>query len=180
VQEGKKVLDTTREVIETRSIKLLDSPKVPERCRVVQTLAQIRNERAMEPILIAADDEGGVRGLAWCCRGNGVVMPSLLRRFFLCTGQCVTADQLTNYPHSHIMGELRYVTDEGRKVTALALYEQSVSAVHGAPSVSRPVRVELIGDARKIKCTLCERVERWEIGKAAFLVLMQRYGKVVV
>jgi hypothetical protein len=107
------------------------------------------------------------------------MMPSTPRRFFLCSGQAVTVEQLVRYPQSHILGELRYVNDEGRRVTALALYEQSVSTVHGAPSLSRPVRAEIIGDARKIQCTLCEHVERWEIGKGAFLVLMSRYGKVV-
>lgn len=96
------------------------------------------------------------------------------RRFFLCTGQCVTFDQLEKYPRSHIIGELRYVTDEGRKVTALAVYEKSVG-VKDPPVVLPPIRVEIIGDARRIKCTCCHHRERWEIGKAAFMALMQRY-----
>ncbi len=96
------------------------------------------------------------------------------RRFFLCTGQCVTFDQLEKYPRSHIIGELRYVTDEGRKVTTLAVYEASVSS-RDAPVVLPPIRVEIIGDARQIKCTRCHHRERWEIGKAAFMALMQRY-----
>lgn len=106
--------------------------------------------------------------------------PPSPRRFFLCTGQAVTVEQLMLYKHSHILGELRYVSDEGRRVTALAIYEQSMAALHGAPSLSRPVRMELIGDARKIQCTLCEHMERWEIGKAGFLALMSRYQKVMV
>lgn len=100
------------------------------------------------------------------------------RRFFLCTGQCVTFDQLDKYPHSHILGELRYVMDEDRKVTALAVYELSLP-VEDPPIALPPVRVELIGDARRIKCTCCLHRERWEIGKAAFLALRKRYEKVV-
>lgn len=98
------------------------------------------------------------------------------RRFFLCTGQCVTFDQLEKYPRSHIIGELRYVTDEGRKVTALAVYESSLHS-NNAPVVLPPIRVEIIGDARRIKCTCCHHRERWEIGKVAFMALMQRYGR---
>ena len=45
-----------------------------------------------------------------------------LRRFMLCSGECVPAERLTGYRSSHIIGELRYVNDEGRKVTALAQY----------------------------------------------------------
>lgn len=96
------------------------------------------------------------------------------RRFFLCTGQCVTFDQLEKYPHSHIIGELRHVTDEGRKVTALVIYKTSLHS-NNAPVVLPPIRVEIIGDARRIKCTCCTHRERWEIGKAAFMALMRRY-----
>jgi hypothetical protein len=109
-------------------------------------------------------------------------MPANERRFFLCTGQCVTADKLSEYPHSHILGELRYVRDEGRRVTALAVWNISVPA--GLGSIrdiikKTSIRLEVIGDARGIKCTHpgCLREERWEIGKAAFLVLMQRYER---
>jgi hypothetical protein len=89
----------------------------------------------------------------------------------------VTFDQLEKYPHSHIIGELRYVTDEGRKVTALAVYEKSV-LIEDPPVILPPIRVEIIGDARRIKCTCCHHRERWEIGKAAFMALMQRYKKI--
>jgi formylglycine-generating enzyme required for sulfatase activity len=65
VQEGREVKEETREKIETRSIKLLSSARVVERRRAVQTLAQIQNERAMEPLLFAAGDEDReVAGLA--------------------------------------------------------------------------------------------------------------------
>jgi len=65
VQEGRAVPENTREMIEARSIKLLHSPKVTERRRVVQILAQIKNERVLEPLLIAAgDDDKEVAGLS--------------------------------------------------------------------------------------------------------------------
>jgi formylglycine-generating enzyme required for sulfatase activity len=57
VQEGRDVPKNTREMIEARSIKLLHSEDVAERRRAVQTLAQIKNERVLEPLLIAAGDE---------------------------------------------------------------------------------------------------------------------------
>ena len=101
------------------------------------------------------------------------------RRFFLCTGQCVTADKLAQYPNSHILGELCYVVDEGRRVTALAVWDVSVPAGLGAmlDIKKKPrIRIEVTGDARKIICTYpgCLREERWEIGKAAFLALMAK------
>lgn len=101
------------------------------------------------------------------------------RRFFLCTGQAVTIEQLPDYPLSHIIGELRYIMDEGRKVTALARWEVSVSTFIVIVPLRPVVDVYLIGDARNIKCRYhgCDRVERWEIGQAAFMRLMSRYGK---
>lgn len=98
------------------------------------------------------------------------------RRFFLCTGQCVVYKDLYKYPQSHILGELRYVTDEERKVTALALYEMPVSAAE-VPPVSPTIIVHIIGDARMIKCRYlnCEKTQRWELGRAAFEQLMKRY-----
>lgn len=100
------------------------------------------------------------------------------RRFFLCTGQAVTAEQLEKYPASHVIGEMCYRMDEGRKVTALARWNVSVSTKDGMPS-NPDIDVYLIGDARDIKCRCsgCVNKERWEIGKAAFLQLMSRYGK---
>jgi len=100
------------------------------------------------------------------------------RRFFLCTGRCVDYDDLYKYPQSHILGELRYLTDEGRQVTALALYETTVRADQ-VPPLKPAIRVYLIGDARMIRCgyPTCERMQNWEIGKAAFDQLMKRYQK---
>lgn len=99
------------------------------------------------------------------------------RRFFLCTGQCVKYSDLHNYPDSHILGELRYVTDESRQVSALALFETPVSAVTVPPL--KPVIVAyIIGDARMIKCRYgdCAKLQRWELGRAGFLALMDRMG----
>lgn len=105
-------------------------------------------------------------------------MPPVERKFFLCTGQCVEYKYLYLYPKSHIIGELRYLTDDDRRVTALAVYEASVSADE-APPLRPEIRVYLIGDARMIACRYpsCERLQRWEIGKAAFDQLMKRYRK---
>jgi hypothetical protein len=100
------------------------------------------------------------------------------RRFFLCTGEAVTADRLALYPNSHIIGELRYVLDEGKRVTALARWESSFST-RLEPPIKPAVDVYLIGDARDIKCRYdgCHNKERWEIGQAAFIRLLSRYGK---
>lgn len=105
-------------------------------------------------------------------------MPANPKRYFLCTGQCVEYKDLYKHPKSHIIGELRSMTDEGRKVTALAIYERSVSAAE-VPPIQPVIRMYVIGDARLIKCQYagCVRSERWEIGKAAFMALMQRYQK---
>lgn len=99
------------------------------------------------------------------------------RRFFLCTGQCVAYKDLYKYPKSHILGELRHITDEGRRVTALALYETPVSA-DSVPPVKPVITVHIIGDARLIKCRCadCTNSQRWEIGRAGFLSLMDRMG----
>lgn len=100
-------------------------------------------------------------------------MPPGSRTFKLCTGETVSEEKLGSYPNSHIIGELRYVSDEGRRVTALAVYEKSV-CVEQVPYAVPPLRAELIGDARKIKCTLCIHRERWEIGKAAMGAIIDR------
>jgi len=99
------------------------------------------------------------------------------RRFFLCTGQCVSYKDLHKYADSHILGELRYLTDEKRKVTALALYEMPVSA-GTVPPVKPVIIVHIIGDARLIKCRYadCTKSQRWELGRAGFLSLMERMG----
>jgi hypothetical protein len=102
------------------------------------------------------------------------------RKFFLCTGIAVEYKDLYKHPGAHIIGHLQYLTDEGRKITALARWEKSVTTQE-VPPLLPEIDVYLIGDARQIKCRFpgCIRRERWEIGKAAFLVLMSRYQEVV-
>ncbi|KAA0259810.1 MAG: hypothetical protein EDM79_19200 [Chloroflexi bacterium] len=99
------------------------------------------------------------------------------RRFFLCTGQCVVYEDLHKYAGSHILGELRRMTDEGRRVTALALYETPVSA-GVVPPVRPVILVHIIGDARLIRCRYgaCIRSQRWDLGRGGFLALMDRMG----
>lgn len=99
------------------------------------------------------------------------------RRFFLCTGQCVKYSDLHKYPESHILGELRYVTDEGRKVTSLALYLTPIGA-GVVPPVNPVVVAYIVGDARMIRCRVagCDKSQRWGLGRAGFLALMDRMG----
>lgn len=84
VQEGRDVPATTREMIEARSIKLLHSPKLAERRRAVQTLAQIKNDRVLEPLLIAAgDDDKEVAGLGMqALIENGEAVCPLIKKAF--------------------------------------------------------------------------------------------------
>jgi len=96
------------------------------------------------------------------------------RLFFLCTEIAVGADWLSKHPHSHIVGELVRVPDNDVMVTALAYYETSRPAIN-PPEMMPPVRMEIIGDARKIKCTCCKRLVRWEISKAAARNVIKKY-----
>ena len=100
-----------------------------------------------------------------------------VRRFFLCSGQCVEEKDLYKYPDAHILGDLRYVTDEGRKVTALALWLVPTSA-RMVPPLLPVVVAFLVGDARMIRCRFadCARSQRWEIGRGGMLALMGRVG----
>ena len=92
------------------------------------------------------------------------------RKFVLCTGERVHADQLGRYPDSHIIGELRFVLDQGQKVIALAVYENSLPSSL-IPPINLDIRLEVIGDARRIRCTVshCEHTKHWHIGRATFL-----------
>lgn len=108
-------------------------------------------------------------------------MPSRpARRFFLCTGQCVTSNDIykdmTRFSRSHIIGELRYVTYEGRKVTALAIYEKPVSAVTVPPVSPVIVDYTLLSPIIKCRFPYCTRSQRWEIGKSGMLALMEKMG----
>lgn len=99
-------------------------------------------------------------------------------KYFLCTGECVERDELYRYPHSHIIGHLQYLEDEGKRVTALARWDTSPSADQVAP-IKPVIDCFFIGDARLIKCRHagCGNHQRWEISKGAFLQLMYRYRK---
>lgn len=98
-------------------------------------------------------------------------------RFFLCTGEIVRYEDLAKYPKSHIIGHLCQVTDEGKRVTAMALWHEAAPAGN-VPPLNPTVDCMMIGDVRGIRCRYegCTRSQRWEIGKAAFLALMSRYG----
>lgn len=103
------------------------------------------------------------------------------RKYFLCTGECVPADRLADYTESHIIGELCYVMDEGQRLSALAVYENSLPS-SAIPPREVEIRVQIIGDARRIKCTIpdCKHAKRWEIGRQSFMQLQQRYGKAML
>ncbi len=99
------------------------------------------------------------------------------RTFFLCSGKCVKYKDLYLHPHSHIIGELRHLTDGGRRVTALAVYETTVRADQ-VPPLKPEIRMCVIGDARMIKCKYigCDQTQRWDLGRAGILSLMARLG----
>jgi formylglycine-generating enzyme required for sulfatase activity len=86
VQERCDVPDNTREMIEIRSIKLLHSKKVAKRKGAVQTLTQIKNDRILKPLLIAAGDvdkevaEISVRVLAENNEAVHIFIEKLLRQ----------------------------------------------------------------------------------------------------
>lgn len=105
-------------------------------------------------------------------------MPATDPRYFLCTGECVKYADLHLYPGSHVVGRLGYLTDEGRRVSALARWEVSVLA-NTVPPLAPQVDAWLVGDVRNVQCRFpgCERRYRWEIGLAAFQVLMARYPR---
>lgn len=65
VEEGRGITEETRTVVAEHSVKLLDSVRVADRRRAVQTLVRIRSERAMRPLLnAAADREAEIAGIA--------------------------------------------------------------------------------------------------------------------
>jgi hypothetical protein len=102
------------------------------------------------------------------------------RRFFLCNGERVSADNLRKYPKSHIIGELRYLIEDGERLSALAIYEVSLESSI-VPPMDVHIRVEIIGDAREIRCTCCHhQYKRWQIGKAALRQLLQRYARAML
>src|SRR5574343_1994843 len=93
-------------------------------------------------------------------------------QFFSCDGSFATYDKLHEHPYVHILGHLARMAEDGHKFTGLALWDES-QPTDRVPPVSPVVRVFLVGEATKIRCTCCGRnTEQWEIGKAAFVKLM--------
>jgi hypothetical protein len=99
------------------------------------------------------------------------------RKYFLCTGQAVTADQLSEHPDSHIIGELCYRLDDGQRVTALARWDVSIKT-HDALPTNPEIDIYLIGDAKDIKCRdlACKNKAGWRIGKAAVQLIVRKYA----
>lgn len=82
------------------------------------------------------------------------------RRFMLCTGECIPAEQLLNYPESHIIGELYYMMYKNRKITLLALYElPRETNIQFDPD--QIIRCYSIGEAIRIRCAKCKRFTNW-------------------
>jgi hypothetical protein len=98
------------------------------------------------------------------------------RKYFLCTGQAVTADHLTEHPSSHVIGELCYRLHDGQMVTALARWDVSVKTQDALPA-DPEIDLYLIGDAKDIKCRCagCKNKTGWRIGKAAVNGLIRKY-----
>lgn len=99
------------------------------------------------------------------------------RKYFLCTGEAVEIDYLSKHPHSHVIGHLQLVMDDGHKVTALARWDESVSTCADIPGTPE-IDGFMLGDGRAWKCRYpgCKRRWRWDVGRAAMLVLMRRMG----
>jgi len=95
------------------------------------------------------------------------------RKFMLCTGETVKVEQLPNFPRSHIIGELHYLPEDGIDVTSLAVYEQSRS-ITDVPNMLPAIRLNVIGDARRIKCTCCEYRSKWDISRTGAYLFMSR------
>ena len=77
--------------------------------------------------------------------------PPVEIKYFLCTGQIVKYEDLSTHPESHIIGHLCYVMDEGKQVTAMARWDESV-ACYQVPPLKPTVDCLIIGDVRRIRC----------------------------
>jgi formylglycine-generating enzyme required for sulfatase activity len=65
VEEGRGVVEETREAVADRSVRLLESEQVADRRRAVGALVEMRSERVVHPLLrAAADPDAEVAGLA--------------------------------------------------------------------------------------------------------------------
>lgn len=97
------------------------------------------------------------------------------RLFFLCTGQAVGVEWLTQHRDAHIVGEIIRVMEDGLQVTALAQYTHAVPTAT-PPEALPEIHEETIGNARRIKCQACHRRYQWRIGKAAAQNVVRRYA----
>ena len=97
-------------------------------------------------------------------------------KYFLCTGQAVTADHLAEHPNSHIIGELCYRLDDGKNVTALARWDISTKSQDELPA-DPEIDAYLIGDAKDVKCRdiSCKNKVNWKIGKNAIRQMLRKY-----
>jgi hypothetical protein len=95
------------------------------------------------------------------------------RRFYLCSGVVVGYSKLHTHPSSHILGEIVNLTEDGKRVTALAVWDVSALTTE-VPPLNPPVSTWAM-EAR-VKCRRCHHQARWQIGDVAFSVLMERYG----
>lgn len=107
-------------------------------------------------------------------------MPSRERTFLLCNGETVKYSELimhagTRYFRNHIIGEIVYVTMEGRRVTALAQWRVSVDADR-VPPISPTLAVGAIIEARGIRCFAvgCQREVSWYASRSAMEASFQR------
>lgn len=76
--------------------------------------------------------------------------------------------------HKHILGEVKRVYIENRRVVVLMIYEQSV--YRDATHLELPVtRGKLLGDMDEIYCTICKKaVADWRVGEDALDALLSR------
>lgn len=100
-------------------------------------------------------------------------MPARERTFLLCNGETVKYSELikhagTKHFRNHIIGEIVYVTMEGRKVTALAQWRVSVDADR-VPPIHPSLAVRAIIEAKGLQCFAvgCQREVDWYSSRSA-------------
>ena len=99
------------------------------------------------------------------------------RRFVLCTGRVVYAQEAYQFPEAHILGDLRNMTLEGRLVPSLALWLTPADTLH-VPPLHPEIVAYIIAEARLIRCRFegCKRVMRWDASREVMEALMERWG----
>lgn len=97
------------------------------------------------------------------------------RKFVLCTRESVSRNELSQFPTSHIIGEMYYLPRDGMNVAVLAVYEQS-RLINDVPITLPRIKVYAIGDA-VVECLRCQNNREWEISRGALLSLMSRLVK---